>query len=439
MENRVRQYGRRRSGSALIVGKLSFLIALAIFLGSFSSLTVFGFSMGDESAGLVARLHPAFYLTALVLAVLFAHSFSCSGSLPSVGVESYTDKHLDKVLGTYIGVVVLALIASGTGVTNGSLANTATTFLLPGLILVAFRYLNEKQRMSIATFVVIFMLLNSIIGVLEKYGDFRIFAYTIGTVEKVLDPRPTAWFSHPLNNATLTGLLLIYFLYSNEARRFGRLFRYLNIGLHGVALASFGGRTAVVGIGVIIVIDYLRSFGRLTTHGKGVITFVIKTVSLLAGAVLLLYMLRIGLFDDLMERFIDDGGSADVRWSSIDIFMDLGIGAALNGLDAGAMEVLLSNYTIPTIELSWQYLILKHGFVIAGLLICAYYYYLLALAKKVGSPAGYMVFFFCIVTFGFTSIASASLLTSQLMIIVVSLLFRTPHLRSVGDSQFRCA
>jgi len=323
-----------------------------------------------------------------------------------------------------MAVTGIALLASALGITHGSILNTATTFLLPALCLVALPSLAPKHLRILGTFLVWFMLINSLVGIYEKTSGARLFPYLIGAEEKLNDPRPTAWFSHPLNNAVLTAIFLLYLIYGNDVKR-NLVLRLAMIAIHGYALICFGGRTAVVALAAILVVDYLVSATRVVLLSGGLIRFARQTL-MMAGAIGLgLFATSQGYFNDLIDRFTDDGGSASVRWDAFSLVRDLNVSRILWGYDESFFTSQLAFYGIRTIEFSWLYIFLKHGLFLGAALITSMAYLIFQVARHSPKPAGYMALLLMIVTFGYTSIASASLLISQLVVIVAILHRRT--------------
>lgn len=392
---------------------------LLLFVGSSSALHWAGLSLDDPSAGLLARLHPSFYL---VIPFLVSKLLSRGRMdwIPTHGESTSFvrgEAGLRRTFSAHAAVVLVAIAGSALGVTHGSVANTVTTFLLPVLCVVGISSLSLKELRHIRNILLLLLLLNSTLGIIEKAAGFRLFPYTVAGVEKLGDPRPTAWFSHPLDNALITSLVLIYLLFAKSGGL--RNYRFPMIIVHGLALISFGGRTAAVALLVLILFDYLRFVARTAVTRKGVVDLSLKGGAILASFGVLALLAASGFLDDLLGRFQDDGGSAQVRWNTLALVGDFDFADALLGVGSGQLRQLMHYYEIVNVEFSWLLLVLTHGLIVGAALLTSLFL-LLFRARGLNAPAGYMVLVFWVVSFGYTSFGASSLLLAQLATMVAA-------------------
>lgn len=406
----------------LILSGIRYLFVLGIvfiFLGSTSFLALMGFVMGDENAGFLQRIHPSFYLCMPLICIMFLSLKNTNFKIiiPKVLLDGEFKSLSWKSFSVYALVVVLSIVFILLGITEASLINTATTFLLPVICIIGLLKLKKSELLFLRNFVIYFLLFNSILGIIENFTGYRMFPYMIFGGEKLNDPRPTAWFSHPLNNALITSLILIYFIYSKTTQN-SLFIRYLSIFIHGLALTCFGGRAALVVLVFVIFLNYIRTLLKTIMFGKEYKSFILQTVGLMIGIIIILYLHQFGIFDNILLRFEDDGGSADVRWGALDLIVSLDFSRLVFGISQDEIESLLIYYRLYTIEFSWLYILLKHGVIMGMALLlsmCSMLYYL---SKTFGRPIGFICFAFLIITFGYTSIASVSLILVQLMLII---------------------
>lgn len=409
----------------LILSGIRYLFVLGIvfiFLGSTSFLALMGFAMGDENAGFLQRIHPSFYLCMPLICIMFLSLKNTNFKIiiPKVLLDGESKSLSWKSFSIYALVVVLSIVFILLGITQASLMNTVTTFLLPVICIIGLLKLKKSELLFLRNFVVYFLLFNSILGIIENFTEYRMFPYMIGAIEKVADPRPTAWFSHPLNNALITTFILIYFIYSKTTEN-SLFIRCLSIFIHGLALTCFGGRTALIVLGFVLIFNYLRTLASTTLFGKEYKSFILQTVGIVLGIIIILYLHQFGVFDNILGRFEDDGGSADVRWGALDLIAGLDLSRILFGVSDAQLDALLIYYRLYTIEFSWLYILLKHGLMVGTALfisMCSMLYYL---TKSAGKPAGFMGLAFIVITFGYTSIASANLGLAQLILMILLL------------------
>jgi hypothetical protein len=395
-----------------------FILGLVLlFVGSFSALGILGLKLADKDAGILSRLHPTFYLIIPFLFLQFITHGKMRGNAAweHDGVLAPNQRSLRRAYIAHAGIVVVAIAASILGITHGSIANSVTTFLLPVFCYAGINRLSPADLRTIRNALLIFMLVNSLLGIAEKAFEFRLFAYTVGLNEKLNDPRPTAWLSHPLNNALLTALVLTYLMYSKRTIAF----RIPMIAVHGFALICFGGRTAIVALLALLALDYCLSWARAAT-GRNALPLVGKTLALLIAAGAIAVMINLGYLDDLIRRFSEDSGSASVRWQTLDLINGVDFRSIPLGISNEGLEQALSYYGIYNIEFSWLSLILMHGLVLGSALVASLVFLLLRLGWSLGRPASYMAVLFVVVTFGYTSIGSSSLLIAQLLVLMAA-------------------
>lgn len=395
-------------------GGVSWVGCLLIFLASASFLRQVGLDINNPDAGLIQRLHPSFYLlTPFSILVLMAH---LSGSDFLVRKSTEREGFISFSFYFYMAAVALAVACAAIGFTEASVAATASTFLLPVFVYASARLITKDGIASLRTALLLFIFANSLLGIFEKVFEYRLFEYMVGTTEKLNDNRPTAWFSHPLNNALITAIVLVGMIYSKTMER--NIYYWSAVVAHVVALFCFGGRTAAVAVALVIAFDYLASAFKLAKSGRGVLSIFIKTIGILLACIGVYWLMGVGFIDSFVQRFVDDGGSAQVRWNTIKLIMDFDYMGALSGINITSLQGLLSYYDIFNIEFSWFLLIMSHGLIVGCLLIVSMIAFIRGLCKGGGKSSLYMAFIFISVTFGFTSIASVSLLLSQLVIMM---------------------
>lgn len=194
------------------------------------------------------------------------------------------------------------------------------SFFLPLVTLLALSTRTGAEKRRIALTLHLLLAVNAVLGLSEYLLGFRLTPFVAGEYALEADWRSTALLGHPLSNALAAGVYMIVLTLGG-----GRdLPAPLRPALLLVALASmiaFGGRTALVlSLATIAAIAVVRLFGVLRGDRFD--------ARWLAGAALLAPALIVGLgllhgagfFDQLLERFVNDQGSAKARLIMLGLF-----------------------------------------------------------------------------------------------------------------------
>ncbi len=160
-----------------------------------------------------------------------------------------------------------------------------------------------------------FFAINAVLGVFELAIGANIFPLTTYSPDGLttLESRATAFLGHPLQAATLTCVYVVSLLIGG-----GRLLRPSlrppAIGLQVAALVAFGGRAALLLTLLIIASITLWQAVLFLAGKKSSRTGVITAIAIIpAGIAVVSGLAYLGVFDQFLDRFVEDGGSARSR------------------------------------------------------------------------------------------------------------------------------
>ena len=157
------------------------------------------YNLSDPSAPFYFKIHPATYLIfGIFLFQIFIGKFSI---YENVYKDTYTRNY-------FICVVSLLLYLFVADKFTG-ISFIIDTLLVPALL---FSYLLSKNynlRKKVIELSFYLIVINSVVGILERIFSFHLFPiiYTYGE-----DFRSTALLGHPLNNALITFIFILYIL-----------------------------------------------------------------------------------------------------------------------------------------------------------------------------------------------------------------------------------
>ncbi|MHC2438129.1 VpsF family polysaccharide biosynthesis protein [Bradyrhizobium sp. USDA 4451] len=160
-----------------------------------------------------------------------------------------------------------------------------------------------------------FFAINAVLGIFELVSGVNVFPLMTYSPDGMttLEPRATAFLSHPLHAATVTCAYIVSLLVGA-----GRLLRpdlrIPMIGLQTVALLAFGGRTALLLTLAILAFASLWQVLRFTGGRHISRTKVILAIATVpVGIAIVSVLAYAGFFDQFLDRFSEDGGSARSR------------------------------------------------------------------------------------------------------------------------------
>lgn len=318
---------RRRAPVAALV-----LTTVILFGVSGGMLWHLGLNYDGLSGSAAAKIHPATYCAVL----LFCWSLLADGDPVGFLVRSVQARPAS----LFLLVVALSMAAHIALRGASGLAGSIDTFVGPALLVPVMANLDGRGLRRMETALHLVMLANALLGLAEFLTGTLVFPYRFDGETFPTDTRSAALQGHPLVNATVTALYLIA-LQAGGGSAIPAALRLPMMVLQLVALVTFGGRSAIVasvvfggGYALLAGFRVLRS-GRVPLLGAG-ITLVVLTIAPVAVAGLFVG----GFFDQLLLRFVSDGGSANARVEMFELFGRIPLRDLMFGPDTALVDSL---------------------------------------------------------------------------------------------------
>lgn len=393
----------------LIVGATSLAIGL-IFLFGAPLLNLVGWTYSEGGGSFLTKIHPASFLFAAAagLAVI-------SGSRPVID----TIRKPSFILFAIASLIFLAKATFITmrGANEGELSSVIDTFLTPLFAVIAVSALTYEYRLKLVPLLRIFFVANSLMALGERILGIRFIPSFLDHFSSF--DRAAGLLGHPLNAALLTGAMIVYLLTSTQSRASGPV-RFVEIGLHAIALFAFGGRSALVFTAAVLIISAVTP--DLSTGARRVTPMqrILPLLIMLAG--ISLVFLPIPFIDATLDRFTNDKGSADTRNAAVHLLTMIDTDQLLYGISAAQRQIFMRFLNTPAgFEVSWIALTVTYGLLATIVMAFALPIFLFANARGKDRSAFFIALLTWIVTIGSLSIGVKSLLISQILLMTAIL------------------
>lgn len=293
----------------------------------------------------------------------------------------------DPLITLYVVAIVFAA-AHAALISKNPVTGLVDTLLLPVILLALIKDLDPRIRRSLALMICAIMGLNACIGIAEFLTGWRLVPVApsgfvmpdpslpldpdvdAGVLAALSDWRSTALLGHPLENAFMTGTMILC-LAAPGARWIPPAVRFPLMALSLVAMAAFGGRSSLVLsvlgaflFGAWAIARHLAVGASIPKRRAAIALFALPVVSALVFTAV-----QAGFFDKFVMRFIEDNGSADARiqmWQMLDPFTTTQI---LLGPDPEVARVQQRLIGLELgIESFWLGLTLAYGLIVASML-----------------------------------------------------------------------
>ena len=386
-----------------------------------SAMALYHFGLNYESTGgsFIEKVHPGSWLVFITFILAM---------LGSGNPLRYLDRVLARQPGTMVFLVTwLLLLLHIIFFQKMPFTPIIDTFLMPMLLLVLLRALSEQAKGTLARIMHLIYFVNALLGLYEYLTGFRLTPYTAGTLEITGDWRATSLFGHPLGNAILTGSYVVA-ICCGGARELPGLLRPAMIGLQLAAMVAFGGRTSLVFTLLFVVFAGGASlFGLLRGKRINLAGVSLAMVALPLGLAGLAVLAGSGFFDQLIQRFVDDNGSAKARLVMLHLFDLISPRDILLGPDPAFLGSLLRlEGTEYGLESFWLATILSYGLIVSLIFFAGLFAFLrdLVVASRPGA-IWVLVLFFLIAS---TSVSlSAKTAVFGLIVSIMLILLRPDH------------
>ncbi|MEE7456852.1 hypothetical protein MPAR168_00385 [Methylorubrum populi] len=305
------------------------VLTLVLFLLSGGVLWHLGINYEGVTSSPATKIHPASTLAALFLLWALISSGDPVGLCLRLAKEAPAS-----LLLLVSGTALLLQIALRSGV---GLAGTVDSFIGPALFMMLLVRLDARRLGTVEVVLHLVMLANALLGLAEFASGQLIFPYRLDGIAFESDTRSAAFQGHPLANALVTATYILA-LIAGGGRLPGSA-RLAMILLQGAALVTFGGRSAIAVVGLLGSLQVVVTVVRTLRRGRVSLLNAAFALSALMMAPLALGSLwSAGFFDQLLERFVSDGGSAHARIEMFSLFERIPWHELLFGPDIGALE-----------------------------------------------------------------------------------------------------
>lgn len=400
-----------------------FLVATAaMFVLGASMLDLIGWRFSDDAGPLATRIHPATYiiiLTTIVAAIAYPRRVMQTVSSPVFIVFNVA------VLIMFVRAVIIMM----TGVTGGEVTTVVTNFLTPSLFYLCARCASIDDLRKLEMPLRYFFIANSLVALGERLAGHR---FIPSFLDRTTDQRAAGFVAHPLNGSMLTGLMLVYLV---TARRGATPIanRMPEIMLHAAAMFAFGGRSALVFTPTVLILSAI--LGRRKA-GEANLTWGQRALPLSIVAIGLgMIFLPIDFVDQTLDRFSQDGNSAQTRNAAVDILFNVSPSDLLWGMNFYDRMAICKFYGTPAgLELAWASLIISFGLICTLPMMIGLPWLLYSMTKGMDRSAFYMVILFIVVTAGSLAFGVKSLQVVQCVLMIQILTQR--KLLSIGTNLF---
>ncbi len=317
---------------------LTFLSVLALFLLSGQMLSLLGIPYDAVGGSPLVKIHPATYLAGLALV---SWILADRGLGPFLG---RTWRENPGVIVLFIAIVLL--VFQVLYVQKLPISQVTDNFILTACLFAGLVRLSRSEIRTLALAVQAILVVNSFLGYAEVLGGFRLTPLYVNGEILAWDWRATALLGHPLMNAMATSVGLVSLALG--AGPFSQTPRLLLVLFHFGALFFFGGRTAIVlsavallSIGGLSLVRLLLG-QRFSLKAASLVT--LATTVMIVGAFL---AVDGGAFDRIIDRFMDDGGSAGARVAMLSIFRDMSWQDIVLGPDLAVVKAMMPKVGTP--------------------------------------------------------------------------------------------
>lgn len=386
-----------------------------------SLLTVLGVNYATPNGGAWEKVHPGSDLILLGTAAT-----ALRGGTPLAWARQVAARFPGSLM---LLAATAFLIVYLIGVLHVPFTPLIDTFVVPVVLFVALVDLAPRWRARLEVLLHLFLAGNAALGLVEFLTGWRLVPVDTdpgGATAMLADTtRAVGLLGHPLASAAMAGLYAVILMLGGGPR-LPAAARLPAVGLQLMALAAFGGRTAlvltVVCASASALVGALRVLGgrRVDPRAVGLGLLLVPL-----GAAALVAVAGGGFFDTILDRFADDNGSASARHAIFDILPYLTGPELLWGPDPAHLLSLQHLVGIEVgIESFWLGFILTYGLLPSLAFFAAFGWFTAEVMRQADGRALVPLAFFLVIISGAISLASKSTMLEQFLASVLILLPR---------------
>lgn len=402
-----------------VVGLGLALVAVMYLTISPLALVNLGLNYDESGGNFLEKVHPATILAVLVLCLAAVFQRNALSNF-FAAIEAYP--------GTAVFVILIgALMAHSIQFVVLPFTGFIDTFLAPVIVFFLFKNMREARAMRFVWLIHTLMIANAVVGIVEFASGWRWTPLVASGLVIDDDWRSTALLGHPLANASLTGAYILA-LALGAARDLPRPFVIGGFVISAAGMVVFGGRAStVILFAMIAALAAARGYALLQGQRFSKRGILATLIAIPVIALTIVTLAEAGFFDQFVERFFDDRGSADTRVEMFELFQHLSWFELLFAPDAGLLATYKRIYGLDFgIESFWVSFVLSYG-LIPGLAFFAGLYLFCRDIVRTIRPGGawVLVFFFAVAT---TSVSlSAKTPLFAVVVLMLMVLMRLPE------------
>ena len=402
----------------LIVTAMICASVVMIFAVSDMLLAKLGFSYGEVGGSPIEKVHPGTWLALLALIAIGVGRGNPLSILPMFAAYPW--------MLIFLVYWTLLLVYTVT-ITKAPFTPLIDTFFLPMLLVVLIGWLREQSRRRLAIALHLVLAADAIIGVYEYASGWRLTPYLISGAEITSDWRSTALFGHPLGNASIIGAYIVA-LAVGGGRDLPRLLRPAMLLLCLLSMAAFGGRSSlVIAIVLVAFAGALRLIAVLRGGSFDMLTACVAILAAPLVAAAIYYVADSGFFDQFIERFSNDRGSAKARVLILNLYKALSWQALLFGPDQSYLTSLQALEGIEYgIESFWIGFMMTHGIFMSVFFFAALGCFSWQLVKETRSGTITMLAFYFIVASTAVSMSAKTTIFGMFTAMALLMMRREP-------------
>lgn len=305
------------------------LQVFVLFTVSGGMLWYVGYNYEALTGNPITKLHPSTYLIFL----LFAWRSFTFGN-PINYVVEVANRRPAAMLMVLIATVALVSVILRQ---RPNMAGLVDTFIAPAILVLVLSEQDERLTRKLRVVLHLVMTANALLALFEFATHTLVFPYRFEGLTFATDMRSTALQGHPLANAMLTAAYLLALV--SGAKTIPLPLKAAMIGLQLAAMVAFGGRTGIV---IVIVLGSIsiahQAFTAVRRRRVNLVVAAAALIFLTLAPLAVAGLYTAGFFDQLIERFISDGGSANARVKMFALFEHFSLRDIIVGPDIPTLE-----------------------------------------------------------------------------------------------------
>jgi len=405
-------HARWRNPSRPVIASLFALIVGMMFTLSGGSLWQLGLNYEGITGAMASKIHPATYLAFVTFGLL-----ALARRNPASFFVALVTRHPGALIFATATVLLGCYIVLDH---RRGIATVFDTYLLAAMLSIIAADLDERAIGRVEKMLHLLLAANALMGLAEYLLGYQFFPYRFEEIAYEWDKRSTALLGHPLEDALITGTYVVM-LVGGGGPGMPKLLRFPAILLQLAAMVPFGGRTALLLALAMIALSLAPALLRVLRGGR-------MSLPAVAAAMVMAPILALavglfatsGFFDVVLDRFANDGGSAQTRLTMFELFDQLPLRDIIIGADSDLVDSIRRTHGLQWgIENPVVRLVLYQGAVFTAFLVVGFVLFLTEVGRRLRRGAAMAFIFFLIVINSYESISNKSITLGRFVVLVL--------------------